>query len=396
MNTKEIISQYEKYVIPTYKRNPLVFVKGKGTKLWDLEGRQFLDFFPGWGVSGLGHCHPNVVKAIKKQAGILLHMPNNYNTILQVELAKLLVDLSFAGKVFFCNSGAEANEAAIKLARKWGSDKGKYKIISMLGSFHGRTLATVAATGQEKYKQGFEPLVPGFTHVLFNDLDTLKSAIDDKTCAIMMEIIQGEGGINVADNKFVKGVRKLCNQNKILLIIDEVQTGLGRTGKMFAYQHYGIEPDIMTLAKTLGGGMPIGAMIAKNKISSVLGPATHASTFGGSPIVCAASIAVIETIKKEKLINNVDQMGNYLYNKCVYLKDKYSFISKIKGKGLMLGLELTIQGEPIFQKCLDKRLLINCTQGNILRFLPALNITKQLIDKAINILDEVFSEISKK
>ncbi len=395
MSTKKVIAQDAKYIIPTYKRNPLVLVKGKGTRIWDIEGQEFLDFFPGWGVSGLGHCHPNVVKAIKEQAEILLHVPNNYNNILQAKLAKLLVNSSFKSKVFFANSGAEANEAAIKLAKKWGSNKGKYEIVCMLDSFHGRTLAAITATGQHKYKKGFKPLVPGFKHIPFNDISALKEAINRKTCAVMLELIQGEGGINVATEEFIKAVRKLCNKQKILLIIDEVQTGIGRTGKMFAYQHYGIEPDIMTLAKALGGGMPIGAMIAKDRISSVLGPATHASTFGGSPIVCAASIAVLETIKKEKLLINSNKMGAYLYDKLVCLKEKYPVIKKIKGKNLMLGLELSIKGEPIFQECVKKRLLINCTQGNILRLLPPLNITKGEIDKGVDILDDVFTKIKK-
>ncbi|MFH1784576.1 MAG: aspartate aminotransferase family protein [bacterium] len=395
MDSKKIISQDAKYIVPTYTRNPLVIVKGKGMKVWDSRGRQYLDFFPGWGVSGLGHCPDSVIKAIKKQADILLHIPNNYHNLLQGALAKLLVKMSFKGKVFFCNSGAEANEAAIKLAKKWGQEKGKYEIVCMLGSFHGRTIGAITATGQKKYQKDFKPLVPGFKHVPFNDISALKKEMGKKTCAVMLELIQGEGGINVADKGFVKEVRKLCNKHNCLLIIDEVQTGIGRTGKMFAYQDYGIEPDIMTLAKALGGGMPIGAMIAADKISSVLGPATHASTFGGSPIVCAASIATLETIKKEKLIANANKMGRYLYDKLVNLQEKYPVVTRIKGKSLMVGIELSIPGDPVFKECVKRGLLINCTQGNILRFLPALNVTKEQINKAVSIIDKAIYTVTK-
>jgi acetylornithine/N-succinyldiaminopimelate aminotransferase len=395
MKTKQIIELGKKYVMPTYKRNPVVLVKGKGSYIWDLDGRKLLDFFSGWGVSGLGYCHPAVVKAIKRQSEILLHVPNNYYNILQMQLAKMLVEESFKGKVFFCNSGAEANEAAIKLARKWGSDKGKYEIISMLNSFHGRTMGAITATGQEKYHKGFKPLVPGFKHVPFNDLAAIKKAVNSKTCAIMLEVIQGEGGINIASCEYIGTLVKLAKKHKLLIIVDEVQTGIGRTGKMFAYQHYAFKPDIITLAKTLGGGMPIGAMIAEDKISTVLGPATHASTFGGSPIACAASIAVLETIKKDKLIDNVNRMGKYLENKLVILKEKYPVIKNIKGKGLMRGIELGTEGEIYFQKCLAEGLLINCTQGNILRFLPAMTVTRQEIDQAIAILDKVLEKEKK-
>ncbi len=390
-NTKETIKKYNKYVLNTYTRMPVVFVRAKGSWIWDAEGKKYLDFFPGWAVSGLGHCHPEAVKGLKKQSDKILHVSNNYYSQPQAALAEQIIKLSFRGKVFFANSGAEANEGAIKLARAYGKGK-RYEIITMKGSFHGRTLATVAATGQDKVKKGFAPLPVGFKHVRFNDIDSLKKAISKKTAAVMLELIQGEGGINIASLEYVKQLRKICNKKKLLLIIDEVQTGIGRTGKMFCYQHYGILPDVITLAKSLGGGIPIGAMVVRDKFKNYLKPGMHASTFGGSPIVCATALGVFEAIKKENLLSNANRMGKYFNSKLKVLKKKYPVVKNIKQKGLMVGIELNIKGDNIAKRCFKYGLLINCTQGNILRIMPALIVNKSEINKAASILDKVLEE----
>jgi acetylornithine/N-succinyldiaminopimelate aminotransferase len=389
---KEVFDSYNENIMPTYTKVPLVFVKGKGSKLWDIHSEAYLDFFPGWGVGNLGHCHPKVMQAVRDQVSKLIFIPNNYHHIPQAKLAKELVYRTYPAKVFFCNSGAEANEGAIKLARKFG--QGRYEIISFENSFHGRTLAALAATGQSKYQQGFAPLPEGFRSVKFNDLDAVKSAITDKTVAIMLELIQGEGGINVASKEFVNGLRKLCDEKKLLLIIDEVQTGIGRTGKLFCYQHYGITPDIMTLAKSLGGGFPIGAMVVRKEIADTLGPGMHASTFGGGPVISRAALAVLLAIQKEKLLANAVKMGEYLFDKLNALKEKHSVIKEVRGVGLMAGLELGIEGKSVVEKCIEKKLLINCTHNTVLRLMPALNITKKEIDKAVSIIDDALSGCS--
>jgi predicted acetylornithine/succinylornithine family transaminase len=391
--TDLVLKAYDKYVMNTYKRFPLCIEKAKGTKVWDIDGKVYLDFFPGWGVSGIGHCNPRVVAAVNKQSKKLLHVANNYYIELQARLAKVIIENSYPGKVFFANSGAEANEAAIKLARKYGHEKGKYEIITMTKSFHGRTLATIAATGQDKVKKGFEPLPAGFVHVPFNDIEAVKNAITDKTVAIMLEPIQCEGGVSIASPEYMKALRNICDEKDIVLIVDEVQTGMGRSGKMFAYQNYGIEPDILTLAKTLGGGLPIGACVARGKFGDVLTPGTHASTFGGSPIVCAAALAVFEAIKKDKLLANTNKMGAYIKMRFEKLKKKYNFIKEIRAVALIIGVELNIDAENIYKECLEKGLILNCTQGTVLRILPPLNVTKAEADKAISILDKVFSNI---
>jgi acetylornithine/N-succinyldiaminopimelate aminotransferase len=327
------------------------------------------------------------MQAVRDQLSKLIFIPNNYYHIPQAKLASQIVYWTYPAKVFFCNSGAEANEAAIKLSRKFG--KGRYEIITFENSFHGRTLAALAATGQKKYQSGFEPLPEGFKIVKFNDTESTKNALTDKTVAIMLELIQGEGGVNVASQDFVSSLRKICDDRNLLLIIDEVQTGLGRTAKLFCYQHYGITPDVMTLAKALGGGLPIGAMVVKKEIADTLQPGTHASTFGGGPVICKAALAVLEAIQKEKLLSNAKRMGEYLSLELKALKDKYPIIKEVRGLGLMAGLELSIEGKGIVEKCYNKGLLINCTQDTVLRLMPALNITKKEIDKAMGILDEV-------
>ena len=320
MTTQETIELFNKFVIANYNRLPKSIVKGEGCYLYDADGNKILDMFPGWAVSGIGHCHPKVVKAIVEQSKKLLHIDNTFYSEPQGLLAKMLSERSFGGKCFFCNSGAEANEAAIKLARLC-TPKEKYKFITCQGSFHGRTLATVSATAQPKYHEGLLPLLPGFIYVPFNDIKALESAFTDEVAGVMIEPIQGEGGINVATEEYLAAVRKLCDQSGAVMILDEVQTGIGRTGKWFAYQHYEIEPDMITLAKTLGGGVAIGAMIAKSEIAEFLKPGKHASTFGGNPLACAAAIAVIEAIEQENILQNAEDMGNYAREKLEQLKD---------------------------------------------------------------------------
>lgn len=391
--TDKVVAMYDKYIMNTYKRVPFCLERAKGGKVWSIEGREYLDFFPGWAVSGIGHCHPLVTSAIAKQAKKLIHVSNNYYSQLQGLLAKKIIEESFQGKVFFANSGAEANEGAVKLARLYGHDKGRYEIITMIKSFHGRTLGMISATGQDKVKKGFEPLIEGFVHIPFNDIEALKEAVNERTVAVMFEPIQCEGGINIADKEYMQAVRKFCDEKDIVMILDEVQTGMGRTGAMFCYQLYGIVPDIMTLAKSLGGGVPIGACVAREKFGDVLAPGTHASTFGGSPLVSAAGLAVFEAIKKEKLLQNTKRMGTYLAKKLGGLKKKYHFIKDIRSVGLVIGVELSIKGEDVYKKCLQEGLLINCTQDTVLRIMPPMTVTKSEIDKAVSILDKVLSKI---
>ncbi|GER92809.1 acetylornithine transaminase [Dissulfurispira thermophila] len=401
METRKIIADMlddsHRYLMNTYSRQPLVLRKGRGIKVWSADGKEYLDFVGGIAVNVLGHCHPKVVVAIQKQAQRLLHVSNLYHIEPQIKLAKLLCTHSFADKVFFCNSGAEANEAAIKLSRKYAKehfDEKRFEIITALNSFHGRTLATVTATGQEKFQKGFEPLVPGFKYVPFNDINALRSAINKNTCAIMLEPIQGEGGVKVPSDDYFKEVREICNENGLLLILDEVQTGMGRTGKLFAYEHYGITPDIMTLAKGLGGGVPIGAMLATEKVAASFQPGNHASTFGGNPLVSAAAIATLETILEDGFIlDNCNRMGAYFIKRLLELKDYYpEKIVDIRGKGLIIAVELTGDGSPIVKACLEKGVLINCTSGNVLRFTPPLIVEKKDIDHLIDVLEEVLSK----
>ncbi|MFA6358125.1 MAG: aspartate aminotransferase family protein [Candidatus Omnitrophota bacterium] len=390
MKLTEIFQTYKDNIMPTYTKTQLVFVKGKGSRLWDINGKSYLDFFPGWGVGSLGHCHPKVMQGVRDQIGKLIFVPNNYYHPFQAKLAKELIYYSFPGKVFFANSGAEANEGAIKLSRKFG--QGRYEIITFENAFHGRTLATLSATGQKKYQSGFEPMPEGFKQVKFNDLTAVKQAITDKTVAIMLELIQGEGGVNIASQDFVLSLRKICDDKKLLLIIDEVQTGIGRTGKMFCYQNYGIIPDILTLAKALGGGLPIGAMIARKEISDLLSAGMHASTFGGGPVICRAALGVFRAMQKEDILTNSKNMGEYLLEKLGSLKNTYPVIKEIRGMGLMFGVELNIEGKQIVNKCMEQGLLINCTHDKVLRLMPALNITKSEIDKAVKILSRVLKE----
>ncbi len=383
-------------VAKTYGRYPLVAASGEGCWLTDIDGKKYLDFLAGVAVNNLGHCHPDIVKALQDQAGRLLHCSNFFHIPQQIELAEILCEHSFGDRVFFCNSGAEANEAALKLVRKYSLDNhggDRFEIITAENSFHGRTIATISATNQEKICNGFGPLLPGFKYVPFGDIEAIKAAINPKTCAIMLEPIQGEGGINIPPAGYLQAVRELCDQNELLLIFDEVQVGLGRTGKLFAYQHDGVEPDVMTLAKALAAGPPIGAMVAREKYATALGPGTHGSTFGGNPLLAAAAVAAMKVFLNGDVINNSVAMGNYLRKELVKLQTKYPFVTQVRGRGLMVGMELTIEGGEIVKTALNQGLLINCTAGKILRFVPPLIVTQKEIDQMIEILDGIFKEL---
>ena len=394
MNKSEVLENYDNYVIPNYIRHPFIIARGDGVYLWDTDGKRYLDLFSGWAVSSLGHCNPDVTKAMQEQAATLVHVPNIFYSEPQGRLAKYISENSFNGQCFFCNSGAEANEAAIKLARIHGSKKGKYKIITMKDSFHGRTLATVTATAQPKYHSGFAPLIEGFAYASFNNLKEIEDAIDDKTCGIMLEPIQGEGGINIADKEYIEGLRKICDDNDILLIFDEVQCGMGRTGKYFAYQHYDITPDIMTLAKALGNGTAVGAMEATKEVAKSLVPGSHASTFGGNPLACAASAAVFEVIESEGLLDNATKMGNYTLEQIRNMAKELDIIKEVRGVGLMIGIELTIPAAEVVKKCMDEGLLLNCTHDSVIRVMPQLNIKKEHIDEGLGILKNILKSVN--
>jgi len=392
MKEKEITALADENIMHTYRRFPVVLARGKGQKVWDVNGKEYLDFVAGIAVCNLGHSHPGVIDALKKQLEKLTHVSNLYYTEPQARLAKLLVDNSFADKVFFCNSGAEANEAAIKLARKYAHENlgaDKFELITMKDSFHGRTMATITATGQEKFQFGFTPLLEGFTYVPFNDLKALEKAVNEKTCGVMVEPIQGEGGVNIPDARYLKEVRALCDEHKILLIVDEVQTGIGRTGKLFAYEHAGIEPDIMTLAKALGNGFPVGAMLATDKIAESFAPGNHASTFGGNPLAMAAALATLEIMLQEGILDNCRKTGDYFLKELKKLEKKHALINDVRGKGLMLAVTLNMEAAEIVRECMQKGLLINSTGGKTLRFVPPLIITDKDVDQAVDILNEV-------
>ncbi len=394
MNNRQILKLTEKYVTHTYARFPIALVRGKGARVWDANGKEYLDFVAGIAVNSLGHNHPAVVRAIGRQARQLLHVSNLYHIAPQSELARELVRHSFADKVFFCNSGAEANEAAIKLARRFGVERlgGKYEVLSTYNSFHGRTLATLTATGQEKVRAGYDPLPPGFRQVPYNDLRSMEEAIDEKTtAAILVEPIQGEGGVVIPDKGYLQGLRELCDRRGILLIFDEVQVGMGRTGKLFAYEHYGVKPDIMTLAKALGGGLPLGAMLAREEVARSFVPGTHASTFGGNPLVCSVALVVVETLLQGGVLKNCVKMGKILFNGLQALKERFSLIREVRGKGLIIGVELEQDGSKIVQDCLQQGLLINCTANKVLRFIPPLTVGKKDIEMGLAILAKVLS-----
>src|ERR1039457_6316860 len=375
MNSAQWIDKADKYIMKTYGRYPIVPVRGEGCRLWDADGKEYLDFLGGVAVNNLGHCHPKVVAALQKQAAVLIHCSNYYHIPQHIELAEILCTHSFADQAFFCNSGAEANEAAIKLARKYSREKfgpDRYEIITAAVSFHGRTMATVSATGQEKVQRFFDPLLHGFKHLPFNDAAALAAAITPNSCAVMLEPIQGEGGVNIPGPNYLHEVRNICDRNGLLLILDEVQTGIGRTGKLFAYEHFGVAPDIMTLAKALAGGAPIGTMLARNEIAASFTPGTHGSTFGGNPLMAAAAIAALRVILEEGILNRTEEIGEYLLGELEALGEKYSFVENVRGIGLMIGMSLTIPAGDIVKKGHDRGLLLNVTHERVLRFVPPL------------------------
>jgi acetylornithine/N-succinyldiaminopimelate aminotransferase len=396
-SSQDTIARFDRYVIHNYRRFPVSLVRGEGSWIWDSEGNRYLDFFPGWGCNLLGHCPPRVVEAVREQAGQLIHVPNTWYMEAQGELAEALSQRSFGGQCFFCNSGAEANEAAIKLARAFGKPKGKFQIITMEGGFHGRTFAALSATAQPKYHAGFEPMVPGFVYVPYDSVLDVASAITDQTAAILVEPIQGEGGINVPSPGYLEGLRRLCDERGVLLMLDEVQTGMGRTGNWFAYQEEGIEPDILTCAKALAGGFAAGVMIARPDVASVLVPGMHASTFGGNPIACRASLATIETIEAEGLLERGTAIGSRFQKHFEALRCEVpGLIRAIRIRGVMIGLELSFDAADVVAQCLKQKLLINVTHDRVVRLLPALTISDEEIDQGCEILASVVRQFQTK
>ncbi|THJ20674.1 MAG: acetylornithine transaminase [Nitrospira sp. CG24E] len=394
MSMEELQQDAARYLMQTYTRQPLSIVRGRGTKVYDLDGREYLDFVGGIAVNVLGHGHPDLVQAIQHQAAQLIHTSNLYYTEPQVKLAQILVEHSFADKVFFCNSGAEANEAAIKLARRYSHDKygaGRFEIITMKNSFHGRTMATLTATGQDKVQKGYDPLLQGFSYVPFNNLEALERAVTDKTAAIMLEPIQGEGGVHPADRTYLKQVRDLCSKKDVLLIFDEIQTGMGRTGTLFAYEQFGMQPDIMTLAKALGGGVPIGACLATDSVAKAFSPGSHASTFGGNPLACAAGLAVCHALLEGKLLDHARLMGEYFAKGLSDCKARHRVVREVRGLGLLRGMDLDMDAKAVVSDCLARGILINAAGEHVLRFVPSLIITEAEIDRLLDTLAQIFS-----
>ncbi len=392
---KDVITQADTVIAKTYQRFPIVIESGDGCLLRDIEGKEYVDFVAGIAVCNLGHSHPGIAAALFKQSRKLLHVSNLYYTLPQVALASLLTEKSFADRVFFCNSGAEANEAAIKLARKYFYEKGeisRFRIIAMTHSFHGRTMATLSATGQDKIKKGYAPILEGFDFVPFDDVNALRKQIGKDTCAVLVEPIQGEGGVRCPAPNYLKAVRALCDETGTLLIFDEIQTGMGRTGKLFAYEHFGVTPDIMTLAKALANGLPIGAMLARESVAEAFGPGSHASTFGGTPIVTTAALETVKILSDENFLADSRAVGDYFKAQLTALKTKYDAVLEVRGRGLMLGLTLNTEGAPFVKACMEKGFLINCVQEKILRFVPPLIITKAQVDALMACLDELFGK----
>ncbi len=390
MDTKQLLEWAAKYHTPNYARAPICLVRGDGVRVWDSDGKEYLDFGAGIAVASLGHCHPRVTGAIREAAATLLHVSNLYHTAPQIHLAKLLCDHSFADRVFFCNSGAEANEAALKLVRKYAKERyasDRYEVIATRNAFHGRTFATVTATGQEKYQHGFEPLVPGFKHVPYNDLRAMERAIDNRTAALIVEPIQGEGGVIVPDDDYLPGLRKLCDASGVLLILDEVQTGVGRTGTLWAYEHSGIEPDVMTLAKALANGVPIGAMLTREEVARALGPGTHGSTFGGTPFVTSVALATLQTVLGEKIPERAARMGRRLMDGLRRLAQGPVGIREVRGRGLLIGVELDRPVSPIVDACRNAGLLVLSAGENVLRLVPPLIVEEDHCDRALEIVD---------
>lgn len=395
MDQKTVIADTEQYYLPVFSRNQIVLDHGKGCKLYDMEGNEYLDFLAGIAVNALGHAHPALVQAIAGQAGKLIHCSNLYYTQVQAELVKTLAQVSGFERAFLCNSGAEANEGALKLARKYGHQKseGKFKIISAVHSFHGRTMTTLTATGQPKYQKGYEPLPSGFSYVDYGNIEALENSIDEDVCAVILEPIQGEGGVFVPSDDYLRQVRALCDKYDALLIFDEIQTGLCRTGKWFAWEYSGAKPDVLTLAKALGGGFPTGAFLTTERLAHVFAPGDHGSTFGGNPLACAAANAALRVMIDENLAAKAASTGEYFKTQLEALQKKFpDKIVEVRGRGLLLGMELSKPGKPIVDACLNKGIIINCTAGNVIRLVPPLIISVVEIDALMNVLNEVFAE----
>ena len=397
MDTQTLKSASSQYLMNTYGERALCLVRGKGSRVWDADGKEYLDFLAGISVNNLGHCHPAIVRAIREQSKVLIHCSNLYMILPQIELAKTLVEHSFAEKCFFANSGTEANEGAIKLARLYSRNKygeGRYEIVSMNQSFHGRTMGSLSATGQEKVQKGFEPLLEGFRFGEFNDINSVRQLISDKTCAVILEPVQGEGGVIPATKEFLKEIRSLCDEKDLVLILDEIQCGLGRIGTNFAYEYYEILPDVVTLAKALGGGVPIGAILARAPFSDVFSPGKHAHTFGGNPLASAAALAYVTELFDKNIASFAAETGSYLMTQLQNLAARYAFIKEVRGLGLMLALVLDHPAEQLYKRCMSKGLLVNCACEKIIRLLPPLLITKEDCDEATGILESALSEES--
>jgi len=390
--SNDTIEQFQKFVIPNYRRYPISLVRGEGSQVWDAEGNRYLDLFPGWGCNILGYAPQRLVRAIQEQAERLIHIPNTWYTEPQGDFAEALCTRGF-GKAFFCNSGAEANEGAIKLARLHTPPE-RYKIITFTNGFHGRTLAAVTATAQPKYHEGLGPMMPGFLYAPHGDLEAVKELIDHETAGILIEPVQGEGGVNVPPEGFLEGLRSLCDEHGLLLIFDEVQTGMARTGEWFAYQTFGVQPDIMTLAKGLAGGVACGAIIATDEVAPSLRPGMHASTFGGNPLAMAAGLATVETIEEEGVLENVDVMSNRFADFFEKLQEELTIIEEIRVAGMMIGIDLAIPSTPAVQKCMERGVLVNATHDTVLRLLPALNITAEDVDRGCEVLADVLREMA--
>ncbi len=397
MSNLEVRERTDASVMHTYARFPIALVRGEGARVWDADGKEYLDFAAGIAVNSLGHCHPAVAKAVSEQVRTLIHVSNLYHIEPQARLAKALCDHSFADRVFFCNSGAEANEAAIKLARRHGAEQagGRSEILTALNSFHGRTLATLTATGQEKIRLGYDPLPAGFRHVPFNDLDAAEAAVDERTAAILVEPIQGEGGVVVPDVSYIRGLRQLCDDKGVLLMFDEVQVGMGRTGRLFGYQHFGVEPDVMTLAKALGGGLPLGAMLAREAVAGSFPPGSHASTFGGNPVVCRAGLAVMDTLLEQGLAAHGEAVGGLLRQGLEALAQRFGFIREVRGKGLLLGVELDRECAPVVRECMEEGLLVVPAGPRVLRMAPPLIIEAEDVEEALSVLERVLERVSE-
>jgi predicted acetylornithine/succinylornithine family transaminase len=391
MSSNDVVEMFKRYVIPNYRRFGVALVRGEGSYVWDAEGNRYLDFFPGWGCDLLGHCPEPVVKAVQEQVATLIHVPNTWYTEAQGRWAKMLSERSFGGQAFFCNSGTEANEAAIKLARLH-APKGRYKIITFEGGFHGRTLGATAATAQPKYHEGLGPLMAGFVYAPFGDVEAVAKLVDDETCAILVEPVQGEGGINLPPEGFLAGLRRIANDQGLLLMFDEVQTGCGRTGEWFAYQHYGVTPDVMTLAKSLCGGIAGGALLTTAEIAPSLRPGMHAATFGGNPIAARAGIAALEMIESERLLDGAKRLGDLFRQRLTAIQQECDVVREVRVLGVMIGIELAVDGTPVVQACMDRKLLVNCTHGTVIRLLPAMNLTEQQLHDGCDILAAVLKE----